>query len=197
MLATNYRGTSWLPFIGTGPTNHRPSLATLRRRLETRAGPIQVAPPPPGVPLARWCTALHEAGHAVLAVAIGGLVYELNVYTDRDGSARCSFRANNSDVERLAQLRAGGLAEHHVGGRAWPGCVSKLDHAQASTELRAHRAPQATLIRADALAMRVIRNEQTTIFALAKRLAHTGHLAGPSLAGLLQNIEPVGGSITN
>src|SRR5437870_12418780 len=71
-------------------------------------------------------TAYHEAGHAVLALALGRPVHRVSVLPDRDGLGLCEFRKgvtrpSEDWLEREALIALGGIAAEarHSGAYAW------------------------------------------------------------------------------
>jgi ATP-dependent Zn protease len=98
-------------------------------------------PPPPDA-----ATAYHEAGHAVLALALGRPVHGVSVLPNRDRLGVCEFRKgvyrpSEDWVEREILIALGGIAAEalHTGNHAWDEAERDLQYVRGLTEQRAGR----------------------------------------------------------
>jgi ATP-dependent Zn protease len=98
-------------------------------------------PPPPDA-----ATAYHEAGHAVLALALGRPVHGVSVLPNRDRLGQCEFRKgvfrpSEDRVEREILIALGGIAAEaiHTGDYAWDEAERDLQYVRDLTEQRAGR----------------------------------------------------------
>jgi len=108
-------------------------------------------------------TAYHEAGHAVVALALGRPVQRISVLPDRDFLGQCAFgkgvyRPSQDWLEREILIALGGLAAEarHTGTYAWDGAardqrlVRRLA-VQRAGERRAERLERRLLAKAEHL----------------------------------------------
>ena len=98
-------------------------------------------PPPPDS-----ATAYHEAGHAVLALALGRPVHGVSVLPNRERLGVCEFRKgvfrpSEDWVEREILIALGGIAAEaiHTGAYAWDEAERDLQYVRELTERRAGR----------------------------------------------------------
>ena len=91
-------------------------------------------------------TAYHEAGHAVLALALGRPVHGVSVLANRDRLGVCEFRKgvyrpSEDWVEREILIALGGIAAEaiHTGDYAWDEAERDLQYVRGLTEQRAGR----------------------------------------------------------
>jgi ATP-dependent Zn protease len=98
-------------------------------------------PPPPNP-----ATAYHEAGHAVLALALGRPVQGVSVLPNRDRLGVCEFRKgvyrpSEDWVEREILIALGGIAAEaiHTGDYAWDEAERDLQYVRGLAEQRAGR----------------------------------------------------------
>src|SRR5437667_288204 len=95
-------------------------------------------PPPDAV------TAYHEAGHAVLALALGRPVQRVSIRPGRDHLGRCAlrqgpFRPSADHLERELLTALGGTAAgaRHTGRDDWAGAAGDWQHVRRMTIERA------------------------------------------------------------
>src|ERR1700687_5011540 len=81
-------------------------------------------------PLHNEATAYHEAGHAVVALALGRPVERVSVLPDRENLGLCEFgksvfRPSEDWLEREILIALGGIAAEarHTGNYAWGGAA--------------------------------------------------------------------------
>jgi ATP-dependent Zn protease len=98
-------------------------------------------PPPPDS-----ATAYHEAGHAVLALALGRPVHGVSALPNRDRLGVCEFRKgvfrpSEDWVEREMLIALGGIAAEaiHTGTYAWEQADRDLQYVRGLAEQRAGR----------------------------------------------------------
>jgi ATP-dependent Zn protease len=98
-------------------------------------------PPPPDA-----ATAYHEAGHAVVALALGRPVHGVNVLANRDRLGLCEFkkgvlRPSEDWVEREMLIALGGIAAEaiHTGTYGWDEAERDLQFVRDLAEQRAGR----------------------------------------------------------
>jgi ATP-dependent Zn protease len=108
-------------------------------------------------------TAHHEAGHAVVALALGRPVHQVSILPDRLRLGVCEFRKGEfrpSDdwLEREMLISLGGIAAEarHTGTYAWDGAARDLQHVrqlavQRAGERRAERLERRLLAKAEHL----------------------------------------------
>lgn len=89
-------------------------------------------------------TAYHEAGHAVLALALGRPVQRVSVRPDQLRLGRCeiqkgSFRRSKDVIETEILILLGGVAAEarHTGEYAWDAAAEDLRDVRSLTSLRA------------------------------------------------------------
>ncbi|QDU18923.1 cell division protein FtsH [Urbifossiella limnaea] len=82
-------------------------------------------------------TAYHEAGHAVVALALGRPVHRVSVLPNRDRLGQCEFgkgvfRPSEDWVEREVMISLGGLAAEarHTGTYGWAEAERDLRHVR-------------------------------------------------------------------
>ena len=82
-------------------------------------------------------TAYHEAGHAVVALALGRPVHRVSVLPNRDRLGQCEFgkgrfRPSEDWVEREVMISLGGLAAEarHTGNYGWVEAERDLRHVR-------------------------------------------------------------------
>ncbi|MFO0796380.1 MAG: hypothetical protein U0804_02825 [Gemmataceae bacterium] len=82
-------------------------------------------------------TAYHEAGHAVVALALGRPVHRVSVLPNRDRLGQCEFgkgvfRPSEDWVEREVMISLGGLAAEarHTGTYGWSEAERDLRHVR-------------------------------------------------------------------
>lgn len=82
-------------------------------------------------------TAYHEAGHAVVALALGRPVHRVSVLPNRDRLGQCEFgkgvfRPSEDWVEREVMISLGGLAAEarHTGQYGWAEAERDLRHVR-------------------------------------------------------------------
>jgi ATP-dependent Zn protease len=108
-------------------------------------------------------TAYHEAGHAVVALALGRPVQQVSILPDRDFLGACkfgkpAFRPTEDWLEREILIALGGIAaEARFSGKyAWDGAARDLHYVQKlaihrTGERRAERLQQRMLAKAEHL----------------------------------------------
>lgn len=96
---------------------------------------MDAAPDPP--PQYDPATAYHEAGHAVVALALGRPVHRVSVLPNRDRLGQCEFgkgvfRPSEDYVEREVMISLGGLAAEarHTGTYGWEEADRDLRHVR-------------------------------------------------------------------
>jgi ATP-dependent Zn protease len=89
-------------------------------------------------------TAYHEAGHAVLALALGRPVQRVNVLPNQEALGQCqfgkgAFRPSQDWLEREILISLGGLAAEarHTGHHAWDGAARDCQHVRRLAMQRA------------------------------------------------------------
>jgi hypothetical protein len=89
-------------------------------------------------------TAYHEAGHAVMALALGRPVHRVSVLADRERLGQCEyrkgvFRPSEDWLEREALIALGGVAAEalHTGDYAWDAADRDLRYVRDLAEQRA------------------------------------------------------------
>jgi ATP-dependent Zn protease len=97
-------------------------------------------------PPALVATAYHEAGHAVVALALGRPVHGVSALPNRDRLGHCEFRKgvyrpSEDWVEREILIALGGIAAEaiHSGAYAWEEAERDLQYVRDLTEQRAGR----------------------------------------------------------
>lgn len=160
-------------------------VGVLRSRLEHKQTMKPFAKPP-GIDAAVWPLAVHEAGHIIVGVAVGGEALSARV-SATDGACDVRFPVAVSTRERVAYGLAGGLAESAmIGSRSLAACISDKDSNYIAAELRGCADIEAIRDSALALARRTIRNNRKQVFSLAQALARQKHVTRSSLAALLK-----------
>jgi len=108
-------------------------------------------------------TAYHEAGHAVIALALGRPVQHVSILPDREALGLCEFgksvfRPSEDWLEREALIALGGIAAEArlTGERAWDGAARDLEYVNRlcvsrAGERRAERLKRRLLGRAEHL----------------------------------------------
>jgi ATP-dependent Zn protease len=108
-------------------------------------------------------TAYHEAGHAVLALALGRPVHRVSILADRDGLGLCEFRKgvfrpSQDWLEREILIALGGVAAEarHTGDYAWDAAGRDLQFVhdlavQRAGERQAERLERRLLAKAEHL----------------------------------------------
>src|SRR5262245_7709977 len=108
-------------------------------------------------------TAYHEAGHAVIALALGRPVQHVSILPDRESLGLCEFgrsgfRPAEDWLEREALIALGGIAAgaRLTGDRAWEGAARDLEYVtrlcvSRAGERRAERLMRRLLARAEHL----------------------------------------------
>ena len=98
-------------------------------------------PPPPDP-----ATAYHEAGHAVMALALGRAVHGVSALPNRERLGVCefrkgAFRPSEDWVEREILIALGGIAAEaiHTGTYGWGEAERDLQYVRGLTEQRAGR----------------------------------------------------------
>jgi ATP-dependent Zn protease len=91
-------------------------------------------------------TAYHEAGHAVVALALGRPVHGVSILANRDRLGQCEFRKgvyrpSEDWVEREILIALGGIAAEaiHSGAYGWAEADRDLRYVRDLTEQRAGR----------------------------------------------------------
>ena len=112
---------------------------------EAASGFKRVPPSPEEV-----AVAYHEAGHAVVALALGRPVHRVSVRPSEQWLGRCEFRkgrlrASQDPVETEILIMLAGLAAEarHTGEYAWDGADHDLWYVRSLTERRAGGEKQA------------------------------------------------------
>jgi ATP-dependent Zn protease len=89
-------------------------------------------------------TAYHEAGHAVVALALGRPVQHVTVLADRESAGQCEFgksvfRPSEDWLEREILISLGGIAAEarHTGNYAWDGAARDQQYVRRLTVQRA------------------------------------------------------------
>jgi ATP-dependent Zn protease len=102
-------------------------------------------------PLSIEATAYHEAGHAVVALALGRPVERVSILPDRAFLGQCEFRKgvfrpSEDWLEREILIGLGGIAAEarHTGTYAWDGAARDQQYVRRLAEQRAGegRAPR-------------------------------------------------------
>jgi len=133
-------------------------------------------------------TAYHEAGHAVVALALGRQVHQVSILPNKDRLGVCefrkpSFRPTEDWIEREILISLGGIAAEarHTGVHAWESAgrdfqyVEKLAVERAG-ERRAERYTTRMLSKAEHL---ISQDENwRAIEKIAKALLETGTISG-------------------
>jgi Peptidase family M41 len=133
-------------------------------------------------------TAYHEAGHAVVALALGRQVLQVSILPNKDRLGVCefrkpSFRPTEDWIEREILISLGGIAAEarHTGVHAWESAgrdfqyVEKLAVERAG-ERRAERYTMRMLSKAEYL---ISQDENwRAIEKIAKALLETGTISG-------------------
>jgi len=135
------------------------------------------------MPDPRLLAAVHEAGHVVVAIRMGGIVREVSIGDTGGGCTREAFSASLGEDE-IARRRfvisiAGGIAEQRLAGG------SRL---YSSTDMRRTRdLPLDDRERADlvGVAERIVAEHWSSIFRLARTLARVGKLDEREIMGVL------------
>src|SRR5947208_587092 len=89
-------------------------------------------------------TAYHEAGHAVIALALGRPVRHVSILPDREALGLCEFgksvfRPSEDWLEREALIALGGIAAEArlTGEQPWDGAARDLEYVHRLCERRA------------------------------------------------------------
>src|SRR5580700_4464503 len=89
-------------------------------------------------------TAYHEAGHAVVALALGQPVQRVSALPDRQHLGRCEFRKgvfrpSEDWLERQILIALGGIAAEarHTGNYAWTGAARDQEYVRRLAVQRA------------------------------------------------------------
>ena len=89
-------------------------------------------------------TAYHEAGHAVVALALGRPVHRVSILPDREHLGVCEFgkgdfRRSEDWLEREILIALGGIAAEarHTGNYAWDGAARDQQYVRKLSEQRA------------------------------------------------------------
>jgi hypothetical protein len=136
-------------------------------------------------------TAYHEAGHAVMALALGRVVHRLTIHPDRDHLGLCQFgkgtsRPTDDWLEREILIALGGLAAEarHTGNYGWEEAGKDRQFVaslcvQRAGERQAERLERRLLAKAEHLLARPGHWEAVELIAaeLLKRGAISGRAA--------------------
>ena len=89
-------------------------------------------------------TAYHEAGHAVVALALGRPIQRVSILPDREHLGVCefrkgTFRPSEDSLEREILIALGGIAAEarHTGNYAWDGAARDQQYVRRLSEQRA------------------------------------------------------------
>ena len=133
-------------------------------------------------------TAYHEAGHAVVALALGRQVHQVSILPNRDRLGVCEFRKPNFRpsedwIEREILISLGGIAAEarHTGIHAWESAGRDIQYvqqlaAERAGERRAERYTSRMLSKAEHL---INRDENwRAIERIAQALLESGSISG-------------------
>ena len=121
--------------------------------------------------------AIHEAGHAVVAHALG---FDVVCIEDHEDGPRCGFLipGEPSEMEHFllaAVSLAGGQAESMDGGTPDFGSMQDLDEAAGhAEEFAGADGIDATMLRAVTLAANILRGQWKTVESIVQRIHETG-----------------------
>jgi ATP-dependent Zn protease len=133
-------------------------------------------------------TAYHEAGHAVVALALGRSVHQVSILPNRDRLGVCEFRKPNLRpsedwIEREILISLGGIAAEarHTGIHAWESAGRDFQYVhqlavERAGQRRAERYASRMLSKVEHL---ISRDENwRAIERIAKALLETGAISG-------------------
>jgi len=142
-----------------------------------------MADPPPDE-----ATAYHEAGHAVLALALGRPVHGVSVRPNRDHLGYCQFkkavfRPSEDWLEREILIALGGIAAEaiHTGTYAWDEAERDLDYVrdlagQRAGDRKAERLERRLLNKAEHLLIKA--GHWRAVELIAAELLRRGEVSG-------------------
>jgi hypothetical protein len=135
---------------------------------------------------------LHEAGHAVVAHALGAEVERLWCgFDDRGGEGGHMVwdSAELPALEHLAILVAGGVAECRVyDGPAWDSGDRDRCYEIAAAQRRDVRAAAALIVQAEQIAERILDRHWTVVTELARKLFDRGRMAAADVEPFLRGV---------
>jgi Peptidase family M41 len=139
-------------------------------------------------PLHDEATAYHEAGHAVVALALGRPVQRVSILADRVHLGRCEFgkgvvRPSEDWLEREILIALGGIAAEarHTGDYAWGGAARDQQYVrslsvQRAGERRAERLERRLLAKAEHLLAQEV--NWRAVELIAAELLRCGAISG-------------------
>lgn len=147
-------------------------------------------------PIDTWRRALHEAGHVVVTLVVGGQVGHARLFEAEDAGGSADIDVSNASVTPdwplglifVSCLLAGAVSEYvGLGDCSIFGCVDDVRRIReldwkVSSDRRAHE-----IHRCWTRAERIIRNGWPMVEAVAAHLAECGELTGSQLVEICMN----------
>jgi ATP-dependent Zn protease len=141
-------------------------------------------------------TAYHEAGHAVVALALGRPVHNVSILPDRDRAGLCefgksTFRPSEDWLEREILIALGGIAAEarHTGDHAWDGAALDEQYVrrlavQRAGERQAMRLQRRLLAKAENLLTKA--GHWQAVELIAAELLRRGEISGRAARHLFE-----------
>ena len=141
-------------------------------------------------------TAYHEAGHAVVALALGRPVHQVSIRPDRERLGVCAFgkavfRPSEDWLEREILIALGGVAAEarHTGDYAWDGAARDRQYVrrlavQRAGERRAGRLERRLLAKAEHLLAQ--EGHWRAVELIAAELLRRGEISGRAARHLFE-----------
>jgi hypothetical protein len=148
-------------------------------------------------PVSDEITAYHEAGHAVMALALGRPVHRVSIQPNEDRLGQCEFgksvfRPSEDWLEREILISLGGIAAEarHTGHYAWDGAardqryIRSLSIQRAGGERHAERLERRLLSKAEHLLFQ--EGHWQAVELIAAELLRCGRISGRAVRHLFE-----------
>ena len=128
----------------------------------------------------RWAAAVHEAGHVVVAWALGLQVQAMSVTDSGDCHSEIECTAHRPLFEQIAVAEAGMMAAELLAVPTWPQ-AGMTDAVKVMELLEQHSAPSCKGAEGHTYARKILNSRKALVRALAIALDCTGTLSGTDL----------------
>jgi hypothetical protein len=128
----------------------------------------------------RWAAAVHEAGHVVVAWALGLQVQAISVTDKGEGRSEIESAARCPLCQQIAVAEAGMIAADLLSAPTWPQ-AGMTDAVKVMELLERHAAPSCKSAEGHTYARQILNSRTTLVRDLAIALDRAGSLSGADL----------------